>query len=259
MVGARIVSVMTSSFEGKVALVTGASGGIGEAAAVALHEAGAHVFGWARRREAVEAARAKHPRIHWQLADVTKPDHVAHAMAALLAEAGRLDVVVNNAAIFVFASLEEANEAHVRAQFEINVLGASRVAQAALPALRASKGAIINLSSAAGHKAAAGGSHYAATKAAVESLTKSWAVELAPYGIRVNAIAPGPTETPGVNKVAPSREMVAVVKAAFLKQVPLGRMASPAEIARWIAFVADPSVTWMTAEILAIDGGMSLT
>ncbi|HEX4451257.1 MAG TPA: SDR family oxidoreductase [Kofleriaceae bacterium] len=250
---------MTSSFEGKVVLVTGANAGIGEAAAVALQEAGARVFGWARRAEAVEAARAKHPRIHWQLADVTKPDQVAHAMAALVAEAGRLDVVVNNAAIFVFASLEEANEAHVREQFEINVLGLSRVSQAALPALRASKGAIVNLSSAAGHKAAAGGSHYAATKAAVESLTKSWAVELAPYGVRVNAIAPGPTETTGFDKIAPSPEIRTVVKAAFLKQVPLGRMASPAEIARWIAFVADPSNTWMTGEILAIDGGMSLT
>jgi NAD(P)-dependent dehydrogenase (short-subunit alcohol dehydrogenase family) len=250
---------MTNSFDGKVALVTGANGGIGEAAAVALHDAGARVFGWVRRVEALEAARAKHPRIHWQLADVTKPEHVAHAMAALIAEAGRLDVVVNNAAIFVFASLEEASDAHVREQFEINVLGTSRVAQAALPALRASKGAIINLSSAAGHKAAPGGSHYAATKAAVESLTKSWAVELAPHGIRVNAIAPGPTVTPGFEKLAPSPEMASAVRAAFLKQVPLGRMASSSEIARWIAFVADPSNTWMTGEILAIDGGMSLT
>src|SRR5580698_6585747 len=235
---------MTNSFDGKVALVTGANGGIGEAAAVALHDAGARVFGWVRRVDAIEAARAKHPRIHWQLADVTKPEQVTQAMTALVAEAGRLDIVINNAAIFVFASLADADEAHVRAQFEVNVLGASRVAQAALPALRASKGAIINLSSAVGHKPAAGGSHYAATKAAIESLTKSWALELAPHGIRVNAIAPGPTETPGFRNIAPSPDALAVVKDAFVKQVPLGRMASSAEIAKWIAVVADPMNTW---------------
>jgi NAD(P)-dependent dehydrogenase (short-subunit alcohol dehydrogenase family) len=250
---------MTNSFEGKVALVTGANAGIGEAAAIALQQAGARVFGWVRRPGALEAARAKHPRIHWQLADVSKPEQVSQAMAGLLAEAGRLDVVINNAAIFVFAALEAADEARVREQFEINVLGTSRVAQAALPALRASKGAIVNISSAVGHKPAAGGSHYAATKAAVESLTKSWALELAPHGVRVNAIAPGPTETPGFEKLAPTPEIAPVIREAFVKQVPLARMATSAEVARWIVLVADPSNTWMTGEILAIDGGMSLT
>jgi NAD(P)-dependent dehydrogenase (short-subunit alcohol dehydrogenase family) len=217
------------------------------------------VFATARRKDALEAARAKHPRISWLLADVTNPEQVDRAIATITKEADRLDVVVNNAAIFVFAALEAANDADIRAQFEINVLGTDRVTRAALPALRASKGAIINISSAAGHKPAPNGSHYAATKAAVESLTRSWALELAPYGVRVNAVAPGPTETAGFAKLAPTAEMAPVVKDAFLKQVPIGRMASPAEVARWIVAVADPTNTWMTGEILAIDGGMSLT
>jgi NAD(P)-dependent dehydrogenase (short-subunit alcohol dehydrogenase family) len=250
---------MTSSFENKVALVTGANSGIGEAAAVALQAAGSRVFATARRKDALEAAREKHPRISWLLADVTNPEQVDRAIATITKEADRLDVVVNNAAIFVFAALDAANDADIRAQFEINVLGTDRVTRAALPALRASKGAIINISSAAGHKPAPNGSHYAATKAAIESLTRSWALELAPYGVRVNAVAPGPTETAGFAKLAPTADMAPVVKDAFLKQVPIGRMATPAEVARWIVAVADPTNTWMTGEILAIDGGMSLT
>jgi NAD(P)-dependent dehydrogenase (short-subunit alcohol dehydrogenase family) len=147
----------------------------------------------------------------------------------------------------------------VRTQFDVNVIGLVLATQAALPALTASKGSIINIGSAAGHKPVPGGSIYGATKAAVESLTKSWAVELAPKGVRVNAVCPGPTETPGFEKLPIPPEMVPAVKAQFTAQVPLGRMASTEEIAKWILHIADPSVTWMTGEILAIDGGMSLS
>jgi NAD(P)-dependent dehydrogenase (short-subunit alcohol dehydrogenase family) len=250
---------MTKSFDGKVALVTGANSGIGEATALALNDAGARVFATARRKEALDGARTRHPQLRWLLVDVADGSQVAQALAAITSEAGRLDVLVNNAAIFVFGSLADASDEDVRAQFDINVLGTNRVTRAALPALRASKGTIVNLSSAVGHKPAPNGSHYAATKAAIESLTRSWALELAPLGVRVNAVAPGPTETAGFAKLAPSAEMIPVLKQEFLKQVPLARMASPAEIARWIVTVADPSNTWMTGEVLAIDGGMSLT
>jgi NAD(P)-dependent dehydrogenase (short-subunit alcohol dehydrogenase family) len=167
--------------------------------------------------------------------------------------------VVNNAAIFAFAPLEQSTEELIRSQFEINVYGPSFVARAALPALKASRGSIINISSAAGHKALPGGAHYGATKAALESLTRSWALELAPHGVRVNSIAPGPTETPGFEKLGPSPEARAAIKEAFVKQVPLGRMASTDEVVRWIVAMADPGVTWMTGQVLSIDGGMSLT
>jgi NAD(P)-dependent dehydrogenase (short-subunit alcohol dehydrogenase family) len=133
------------------------------------------------------------------------------------------------------------------------------VTQAALPALRASRGAIVNISSAAGHKPIPGGAHYAATKAAVESLTRSWALELAPEGIRVNAIAPGPVDTPGFDKSGIPPEALADVKAGFTKQVPLGRMGGGEEVARWVVAIADPAATWVTGQVLSVDGGMSLT
>jgi len=98
-----------------------------------------------------------------------------------------------------------------------------------------------------------------AGKAAVESLTISWAVELAPHGVRVNAVAPGPTETPVFRNAGLPAEVIAGMKEGLTKSLPLGRMGQPAEIAHWVVALADPSVTWVTGQVLSVDGGMSLT
>jgi NAD(P)-dependent dehydrogenase (short-subunit alcohol dehydrogenase family) len=246
------------SFQGKVVLVSGASSGIGEAAVAKLAAAGATVFGLARRAS-VEAARARNPKVRWLIGDVGKPGDNAAAVRTVLADAGRLDALVNNAAIFEIGPIEASSEPLIRSQFETNVLGLTFLTQAALPALIESKGSILNLSSAAGHKPVPGAAIYGATKAAVESLTRSWALELAPKGVRVNALCPGPTETPVFGKLPIPAEMVPHVKAQFTAQVPLGRMASTDEVAHWIVAMIDPAVTWMTGAILSIDGGMSLT
>jgi NAD(P)-dependent dehydrogenase (short-subunit alcohol dehydrogenase family) len=215
------------------------------------------VFGLARRPDAIASARDRHPRIHWLLADVTQSSQLDGAFARVLEEAGRIDVLVNNAGIFAIAPLEHTTDELIRGHFEINVFGAIAAARAALPALKASRGTIINISSAAGHKAVPNGSVYGATKAALESLTRSWALELAPAGVRVNAIAPGPTETPVFGKLG-FGEGTQGVKDAFVAQTPLGRIATSEEIARWILALGEPAASFVTGQIWSVDGGMSL-
>lgn len=242
----RIVRSMSKhpTFAGKSILVTGASAGIGEAAAVAFAQAGGRVYSLSR-------TQPRAAELHWLEGDVARAGAAKAAVERVLADSGRLDVLVNNAGVFEFAPLAASSEAMIRRQLEVNVVGLVLATQAALPALVASKGQILNLSSAAGHKAVPNGSIYAMTKAAVESLTRSWALELAPQGVRVNAVAPGPTQTRGFAAMP-------VPADAFVAQVPLARLATAEEVAAWIARVADPSATWLTGEILRIDGGMSL-
>ncbi len=250
---------MANALEGRVVLVTGANSGIGEAIAKALQQEGATVFGLGRRPDALEAARARHPGIRWLRADVAKSKDVSAAVESIVRETGRLDVVVNNAGMFQFAPLEGSTEEMIRRHFEANVYGTTFVTQAALPALRASRGAIINLSSAAGHKPVPGGSIYASTKAAVESLTRSWALELAPCGHPGQRDRSRPGRPPGFDKSEVPAADLPKVKESFREQVPLGRMGTSEEVARWVVALADPGATWVTGQVLSVDGGMSLT
>ncbi len=249
---------MAKTFEGKVVLVTGANSGIGEAIALAFLEAGATVFGMARRKEAVEEARKRHPKIRWLLADVADGKQVKPAVEAVTKEAGRLDVLVNNAGIYYFSSLEMTTEEQVRKQFEVNVFGTTFATQAALPALKKSRGCVINNASILGHRPSTDAGLYAATKAAIESLTRSWALELAPFGVRVNAVAPGPIDTPGFDKAGIPASGLPAMKEALKSKVPLARLGTPEEVARWAVSLAGPDASWITGQILGIDGGSGI-
>lgn len=247
------------SFEGKVVLVSGASSGIGEAAAVQFERAGAVVYGLASGAASRDAAAGRHPGVRWLAANLARRAEIDAAVARVVGEAGRLDVLINNAGIYQFAPVEATGEAMVRDQFEVNVFGLIFLTQAALPALERSRGTIVNVSSTSAHKALPNQSVYGATKAAVESLTRAWAGEFGPRGVRVNAISPGPTMTDGVAKLPlPEEAREALIK-QVLKAVPLGRMATSEEVARWLLIAADPSVTWLTGQVIGIDGGMSVT
>lgn len=240
-----------NQFEARVYLVSGASSGIGEAIAVGLRARGATVHGLASSEASLARARARHPEIAWHAADVANRAEIT----AVVAKIGLLDGVVNNAGIYELAPLEASTEEMIRRQVDVNLLGPIFLTQAALPALRASRGTVVNVSSSAARKALPNQSVYAATKGALESLTRAWAGELAPAGIRVNAIAPGPTMTPGIARIAMPPEVMEQAKARLLKTLPLGRTGTSDEVAHWAVLLSDPAVTWVTGQILGVDGG----
>jgi NAD(P)-dependent dehydrogenase (short-subunit alcohol dehydrogenase family) len=245
-------------FSNKVVLITGANSGIGEATAVAFADAGAQVYGTARNDATLGEARARHPQIHWVKLDVRDASAARRAVELVVKEADGVDVLVNNAGVARLLPLHATSPEDIALQFETNVYGVTYVTQAALPALRIARGSIVNIGSVSGHKAQRFGSLYAASKAAVAALTRSWALELAAEGVRVNAIAPGPVNTPIVGKLGLPPAAVAAMAEAIPKSLPLPRFGEPADIAPWILHLADPAATWITGQVVSVDGGMSV-
>jgi len=248
------------ALEGKVAVITGGSSGIGRAAALSFANEGAQVLITGRRAEPLEAAAADHANIVGLVADAARPEDAARTVAEAVKRWGQLDVLVNNAGAGAILPLSDATADRIGSIFAVNVLGPSLLATAALPHLKESKGAIINISSTFGHKPAAGLSHYAASKAALEHLTRCWALELAPYGIRVNAIAAGPTESGALTgMMGLSPETAAAIVEQERDQIPLKRRGVPRDVARWITFLAAPDSAWVTGQVIGIDGGLGVT
>src|SRR5580692_8647843 len=242
-----------------VVLLTGALTGIGRAAALAFAKKGANVVVAGRRDEAgkalVKELRSFGSEAEFIKADVRREDDVRALVDKTVARFGRLDVAVNNAATEGQGGpITDQTAESFAATFETNVLGVVLSMKHEVRAMQAQRsGSIINISSTYGHRGAAFASIYVGAKHAVEGITKSVALELAKSGIRVNAVAPGPTDTGMLTRFTGTSEN----KAALAKQVPLDRLGLSEEVADGILFLGSDGAKWITGEILNVDGGMT--
>ena len=244
--------------EGKVAIVTGASKGIG--ASIAQHlaaEGAAVVVNYASSKDGAERVvkeiGGKGGRAVAVQADVAKTADVERLFAETARAFGRLDILVNNAGVYEWLPLEQVTETHFHQQFDLNVLGLLLASKAAVKQFGAKGGSIINVSSLASDTAMAGSSVYSASKAAVDSITRTLAAELGPRGIRVNAINPGVVETEGTRSGG-------FLEGEFRKEIegrtPLGRIGQPRDIAPAAAFLASDDAAWITGQTVFITGGL---
>ena len=222
------------SFESKVVIVTGGGAGIGRAAALEFAAQGARVIVTGRRAGPLQALANAGLKITFTVADV--------------AGAGAVQPLIS------------ASPEQVANIFAVNGFGPSLLATAAIGHLEATGGSIVNVSSTFGHKAVSALSHYAASNAALEHLTRCWALELAPLGVRVNAVAPGLTETDFlVERMGLSAAQAEGFTSDERARTPLGRRGAPEDVAHWIVALASPSAVWVTGQVVTVDGGLSIS
>jgi NAD(P)-dependent dehydrogenase (short-subunit alcohol dehydrogenase family) len=242
-----------------VVLITGALTGIGRAAAVAFAQKGANVVVTGRRDEAgkvlAEELRALGSEAEFINADVRDEDDVRTMVDQTVARFGRLDVAVNNAGTEGRPSpITDQTADTYNATFDTNVLGVVLSMKHQVRVMQEQGGgSIVNISSTYGHEGAAGASVYVGSKHAVEGITKSVALEVASAGIRVNGVAPGPTDTGMLTRFTGTPEN----KAALVTEVPLARLGLSEELAAAIVFIASDEASYITGHILNVDGGHS--
>ncbi len=247
----------TTRLAGKVAVVTGASKGIGAAIAKQLAANGAAVVvNYASSKAGADKVVAEITSAGGEAvavqADVAKLADVERLFAETRRTFGRLDILVNNAGIYEFSPVETITEAHFRKQFDLNVLGLIIASQAAVKLFDPAGGSIVNISSIVSTLALPNAAVYSGTKGAVDAITRSLATELGPRRIRVNAIRPGMVETEGTHAAGIEESEM---KKRVLALTPLGRLGQPDDIAGAAVFLASSESSWITGETLVIAGG----
>ncbi len=247
-----------SKLAGKVAVVTGASKGIGAGVAKALASAGAAVIvNYAGSKEGADRVVAEIAAAGGNAAavqgDVSKIADVERIFAETKRLYGRLDVLVNNAGVYDFAPIEQITEAHFHRLFNINVLGLLFATQEAVKLFGEDSGSIINISSVVSRLTPPGLAVYSATKGAVDAITGTLSKELGPRKIRVNAINPGIVETEGTQA---GGMLGGDMEKAMVAQTPLGRLGQPTDIAPIAVFLASEDAGWLTGETIIASGGM---
>jgi NAD(P)-dependent dehydrogenase (short-subunit alcohol dehydrogenase family) len=234
----------------KVALVVGGAKGIGFAIAERLAAEGALVFLTGRSADEVEqAAQTIGSGARGLVADASLPEDMVRVAAEVQGAHGRIDALVLNAGIGEPAALADETPEHFDLLFDVNVRGAVFGLQAALRAM-GDGGSVVLVGSIAGSAGVASYGTYAATKAALRSYARTWTAELAPRGIRVNVVAPGPTDTDMMARVPEA------IRAALIAPIPLGRMARPAEVASAAFFLLSDEASFIAGVELCVDGGM---
>jgi len=247
----------TKKLAGKVAVVTGASKGIGASIAKHLAAEGASVVvnyasSKAGADKVVSEITASGGKAVAVQADVAKKADIERLFAETKKAYGQLDVLVNNAGVYEFLPLDQVTEEHFHKQFNLNVLGLLLSTKEALKYFSPAGGSVINIGSVAGVHPVPTASVYSATKAAVDAVTKALSKELGPRHIRVNSLNPGMVETEGVQSAG-------IIGSDFQKQIeaqtPLGRIGQPQDIGKVAAFLASEDAGWITGEVLMVSGG----
>lgn len=245
--------------DGKVALVTGGGVGIGEAVARLFAQEGAAVVITGRRKapleKVVQAIEREKGRALAVAGTVTDESHARSAVEQAVQSYGKLNILVNNAGVGAFGkTLHETDDATWQEVMDVNLTGVFRVTRAAVPAmLKAGSGSIVNISSVASLVGIPLLSAYAASKGALDSLTRCLAIDYAKQGIRCNSVCPGLVNTPMAAPLMSDPSRLAQVLADY----PLGRVGTPEEVARMVLYLASDESAWVTGAIFPIDGGMT--
>lgn len=260
MNGSRPTSPAAQEFAGKVALITGAGSGIGAAVATLLSQRGAAVALLDRDGSAVAATAAALPAetTLTLTVDVSAESAVTEAVATVLERFGRIDIVSNNAGVQRYGDLAATTPEAFEAVLDVNLKSAYLVSRAALDALTATRGSIVNMASVQAFATQRNVLGYTTSKHALVGLTRSLALDLAPRGIRVNCVAPGSVDTPMLAAALDLDPDPRALRRAVAAMHPLGRIAKPSEVAECVAFLASERASFVTGASLVVDGGLLL-